>query len=571
MDQVNEHIYFAYARKNIGLLIAFSACVLVAFPITGIVLPRTYTNMIKGLTENAPTVGKTMLTIVGLWAVVLSIRIGMQSLNIELFPKGLYHHIRQEMYDHIIDRYSEKFEQVKSGETLERISGVSRNLTFHMEWLIRTAAPYVIAMLIIVVYLYTKSVTIGTIAMAGVLGSAGVTYFYGKRIVEMSSSREKVMTDVSQKMNNSFENLKNVYINNQQEDNKNTMQDSNQEHAEKTAKELSMGRNMKITITVITLTTFAAVVLFSYMRLKDGTAKSTTRFEIGAIMLIFLTYIGWVRSLFFEAPFVFHRMGVLKNSEEFLTSIFAKKDDKDLTRIGITRGRIEFQNVTFGFEKTKKVLQNFSAVFHANKMTAITGRSGIGKSVTMHLVIGLYAPETGHILVDGIPVSKLDKTYLRRQVIYVNQRDDMWEKSIKYNMLFGNEDKEARLKELVLKYNLLPMFSDKTTTEYSSGQSCEEKEETTRNQVFNMSVLDKDTGVNGSNLSNGMRKVIIIVRTLLNTDATVYLFDEPTTGLDPCTSKKVISMIETECKGKTIVIITHSDIVRKRCQYVVQL
>ena len=147
--------------------------------------------MIKGLTENASTVGKSMLTILCLWAVVLSLRIGMQSLNIEIFPKGLFHHVRKEIYDHIIDRYSDKFEQVKSGETLERIGGLSRNLTFHMEWVIRTATPYALAMLIIVGYLYTRSVTIGTIALAGVLGSAGITYFYGKRIVEMSASREK--------------------------------------------------------------------------------------------------------------------------------------------------------------------------------------------------------------------------------------------------------------------------------------------------------------------------------------------------------------------------------------------
>ena len=282
------------------------------------------------------------------------------------------------------------------------------------------------------------------------------------------------MTDVSQKMNNSFENLKNVYINNQQEDNKTKMQDSNQEHAEKTAKELQMGRNMKITIMVVTLTTFAAVVLFSYMKLKDGKANSSARFEIGAIMLIFLTYIGWVRSLFFEAPFVFHRMGVLKNSEKFLQSIFTKKDDKHLKATGISRGRIEFQNVTFGFDDTKKVLQNFSAVFHANKMTAITGRSGIGKSVTMHLAIGLYAPESGHVLIDGIPVSNLRKSYLRNQIIYVNQRDDMWEKSIKYNMLFGNEDQEKRLEELVTKYNLLPMFSDDPSLSPSDGAECQE-------------------------------------------------------------------------------------------------
>ena len=133
------------------------------------------------------------------------------------------------------------------------------------------------------------------------------------------------MTDVSQKMNNSFENLKNVYINNQQEDNKTKMQDSNQEHAEKTAKELQMGRNMKITIMVVTLTTFAAVVLFSYMKLKDGKANSSTRFEIGAIMLIFLTYIGWVRSLFFEAPLCFTEWAFSKTQRSFSNPFLPRK------------------------------------------------------------------------------------------------------------------------------------------------------------------------------------------------------------------------------------------------------
>jgi ABC-type transport system involved in cytochrome bd biosynthesis fused ATPase/permease subunit len=114
-------------------------------------------------------------------------------------------------------------------------------------------------------------------------------------------------------------------------------------------------------------------------------------------------------------------------------------------------------------------------------------------------------------------------------------------------MLFGKHRFRKRLRGLLDKYDIAPMFEP-------------------------LGGLDaSDVGANGSKMSNGMRKMIIVVRTLLDNKAAAYLFDEPTAGLDSETANKVMLMIREECRGKTVLVVTHSDLVKSKCTNVVDL
>ena len=537
--EVLDKLYLRFGKNNCSLLVTYIIVILIAFPLEGIYLPRQYTMMIKNLTENSKNVAHVFIVIILVLVITTSLSAARNTISIELFPKRLLHYTRKEIYDNVIDRYSTEFKQLKTADTIERINGISRNITKHAEWVARVGLPLVLAMIVIIVYFFTKNRTVGIIALTGFILNLLITIHYGKEITKESIKRESVFINTSQKINNSLENLKNIYINSKTQHNKEDVQENNDDHSNKLQNELLLGRNMKIIVNIVTLATLLSVICFLYKQLF-GTKTSTPgeRFEGGTIIFIYLTYMTWMNELFLDLPFVFHRLGVISTSKDFLNEVFQKTSHGSNTT-GITNGKIEFKNVSFSFD-AEKIIDNKSYNFEGGKMSCVKGRSGSGKSITAHLIISLYTPDKGEILIDGINIQQYDQKYLRNNIVYVNQLNDMFEESIKYNMLYGTTGKEDELKRILKTYNLEKLYTT-------------------------VGGINTIVTSNGSNLSNGIKKLIIVLRGILKKDAKIYIFDEPTAGLDMDTTNIVLELIQTECKGKTVILITHSDVVTALC------
>ncbi len=546
MSAINQ-LYLKFGKKNCGFIILYLILVLIIFPLQGILIPRQTTKMVKSLTENTKEIGGILVSIIVIMIISMVLNSFRESLNIELFPKRLLHHVRKEVYENIIDRYSDDYTQIKTADVIQRINSISRNITFHMDWIMQQGLPYTIALLIINSYLFSKDKKVGLIAFGGFALSGLSTYLYAKAIINNSLEREQVMINQSQDINNSLTNLKNIYINAKQNTNKTKIQKQNEEHSEKLTDELLLGRDMKIIVTVVTLLTFLSVVYYLYISLTKTKTTSEFRFEMGATIAILLTYIGWLKNLFLDMPFVFHRIGILQNSEAFLNDIFAKRENGKVIT-GINKGNVAFQNVTFTIQN-KTIMTDVNYVFDAQRITCLKGQSGSGKSITAQLIIGLFTPQKGKITIDGIDVSHFEKSYLRKNILYINQIDNMFEDTVIFNMMYGIEEDMVENKKIQLR-TILKEYGLETLYETIGG-------------------IEADVGVNGTNLSTGMKKVIMILRGILKPRPAIYIFDEPTAGLDQSTSTKVINMIKKECKNKTVIIITHSDTVTDLCQKVI--
>jgi ABC-type multidrug transport system fused ATPase/permease subunit len=149
------------------------------------------------------------------------------------------------------------------------------------------------------------------------------------------------------------------------------------------------------------------------------------------------------------------------------------------------------------------------------------------------MLAGLYSPNKGAIYIDDNDIKSMDLNYLRENVNYVNQRTNMFNESVMYNMLYGNPDAtEEHAIALLEKYDLLTVFD-----ELPDG-------------------LKSNAGVQGGNLSGGMQRVTMLVRGMLK-PCKILILDEPTTGLDKNTTGKVKKLIIEETDGKTLIIITH--------------
>lgn len=200
----------------------------------------------------------------------------------------------------------------------------------------------------------------------------------------------------------------------------------------------------------------------------------------------------------------------------------------------LLRGDIEFRNVSFSYPgDTQQSLNNVSFRIRAGEHVAILGRNGSGKSTLEKLLMGLYSPDSGAVLIDGVDLRQLDPADLRHNIGYVPQDIKLFQGTLRENVLIacpGASDQEllesARLSGL-----------STLTDRHPEG--------------FGMMI-----GENGERLSGGQRQTLAIARALIG-DPPILLLDEPTGSLDHSSEELVKQQLAGLRGGKTLIVITH--------------
>ena len=198
---------------------------------------------------------------------------------------------------------------------------------------------------------------------------------------------------------------------------------------------------------------------------------------------------------------------------------------------------IEFKSVSFKYTSGETpVMENKNiSVQTNNKIIGITGLSGNGKSTFAKLLLKMYHPTNGIILIDNVNIDNIDTDYIRKNITYVNQSSKLFDKKILDNMFYGCNNRKIcdKLLSEVLKYPKI------------------------RDLYKNVDLEDTQTGSLGENLSGGQRQIINIISGLIN-PCKILILDEPTNALDPGLKLELLELIKDFKRyKKCIMIITH--------------
>lgn len=210
-------------------------------------------------------------------------------------------------------------------------------------------------------------------------------------------------------------------------------------------------------------------------------------------------------------------------------------------------GYIVFEDITFGYERSRNILEHFSLTIEKGKTVAITGKSGRGKSTLGKLLLGFYKPETGRISIDGKGYGEMTLEEVRNQIAYVPQEPYLYSISIAENIAYGKAG--ATQKEIIA--------AAKMANAHEFIMKLEEGYETI-------------PGERGNRLSGGERQRIAIARAILK-DAPILLLDEATSALDNESERLVSEAIEHLSKGKTTLMIAHRPSTIARADVVVNM
>ena len=221
-------------------------------------------------------------------------------------------------------------------------------------------------------------------------------------------------------------------------------------------------------------------------------------------------------------------------TDSIMSTPVERPADRDFLARPQLSGGIEFRNVSFSYPgQTVEVLDRVSFKLEPGEHTAIIGRIGSGKSTIERLILGLYEPSSGSILVDGTDSRQLDPADLRRNIGYVPQDSFLFYGSVKENIMLGMphaDDQE------VLRSASIAGVTD-FVNKHPSG-------------------FDMQVGERGEMLSGGQRQSIAVARALLR-NPPVLVMDEPSNAMDNTTEEIFKTRFEKWAQDKTLILVTH--------------
>lgn len=211
--------------------------------------------------------------------------------------------------------------------------------------------------------------------------------------------------------------------------------------------------------------------------------------------------------------------------------------DKQYVRKKHFDGDMSLSKVDFYYpDNEKKSLENISLDIKSGERIGIIGKMGSGKSTLANLLIGLYAPSSGSIVIDNLDQQQIDPVDLRHNISYLSQNVSLFRGSIRDNIVFKDPHIDDEMMLAAATVGGVDLFVNRNSLGF-----------------------DTPVGEQGAGMSGGQCQSIAIARALL-LNTPIVILDEPTNSLDSTSETIIKQRLQKYVRGKTLILITHKSI-----------
>lgn len=217
---------------------------------------------------------------------------------------------------------------------------------------------------------------------------------------------------------------------------------------------------------------------------------------------------------------------------EFLSAEEMEDESHFVKKLEHVQGKVEFKNVSFGYEPNQIIIKNFSALVQPGQKVAIVGPTGAGKTTVVNLLMKFYNVTSGDILIDDVSIKQLTRENVHDIFGMVLQDTWLFEGSVKENLAYGKSNISMEKIKEACQAAHIQHFIESMSHGYDT-------------------ILDED-----SNISQGQKQLFTIARAMIE-DAPMLILDEATSSVDTRTEELIQDAMDRLTKGRTTFVIAH--------------
>ena len=519
-----------YVLKHKGRLVIAVVAVLVA-SLSGLVPPYLLKVAIDNYIVQGNLTGLTFIAIILVAIYLINWFSDYQrTYQISWLGQNMVNQIRINLFSHLHDLSFSFYDRSEAGRIISRVTNDTDTLSMIFVQGVVTFFSDIFTLVGIVVVMLWLSVplTLATLVVLPLLLLS--TLVFQSRLRRAYRMTRKRIAKVTSKLQESISGIREIQSFTRERD---TIEVFRQANIENLQANVQAGRIFALLMPVIQIIGAVGTCIVLWY---GGILTIGGGITLG-ILVAFLAYVTrFFRPIVNLTTFYNTVQSAMAAAERIFETMDTKPeiaDAQDAIELPSVKGRIAFQNVSFGYNPSDPVLKNVDFSVEQGKTLAIVGPTGAGKSTMVRLLSRFYEPQSGTITVDGYDVRNVSLKSLHNQMGIVLQEPFLFSGTIMENIRYGKldaTDEEARnIAKLVGAHEFITSLSEGYETE---------------------------VGERGMRLSVGQRQLISFARALLR-DPPILILDEATSSLDPYTELKIKSGLSVLLENRTSLVIAH--------------
>ena len=474
--------------------------------------------------------------------------------------------LRRDVFRSILRKKIEWFDSRTTGRVASMLSSDCGEIASDLSWVFRNCVECVVRVLGVSAYLVWLDYRLGALATAAVPASAIANHFYGRWMARNSARVQETLASANDVAHEAIGNVRTVraFANEAYENDRYGFAVSRW-YKESVEQAIFSGGYFTIFYSLISSCFVPVMILYVGGRLALDEDMGVEKLVAAMLYQSQLQeYFGQLLNAFTSlfkasgsATEVFNCLEEEGEEEEEEEDEIGKEKNKKLMKMDSFKGHVQFQNVTFSYPSTSssatttKVLNSVSFEVKPNEVVKLQGVSGRGKTTCLHLLQKFYKVNRGAITLDGVNIDSLSSEWLRKRVIsIVSQEPVLFSGTIFDNIVYGSDEFDV-------------VFDGNGRNESNIPREVYERvvKAAKAALIYDDIALDlfsKKIGERGCTLSGGQKQRVAIARALF-ADPKILLLDEPTSALDAESEKIVIEALKRASKGRTVLVVSHSN------------